>query len=510
MTPQTGQNHQAAFTALQRRLVSPLDGSPRPRTVLVLPSFSLDPAGMAKIPGILHYEERLLAFLHLLRVPDRRIVYATSTPVPPVAVDYALGLVRSLPARHARPRLTLVDCADASPRPLTQKILARPDVVERLRRAVGDPRDACILAFNGSPHERDLALRLGVPLFACRPDLAHLGSKSGAREVFAEAGVPFPAGFGHLRDEDDLVTALAALRARAPAPERAMIKVNDGFGAGGNALFDFRGAPTAGGVEAWVRAALPRRVTFATPPEDWERYSAKFAEMGGVVEEFVEGADSRSPSAQVSVSPTGEARVLSTQDQFFVGAGHQTYAGCTAPAHPDYRRDVHDLALRTGRALAGKGVVGIASVDFVSARADGVPRLLAAEINLRMGGGTAPRMFLEGVADARLDEETGGFRAPDGRPLCYLATDRLESEAYRGLTPEAVLAAARRGGLLYDERAGAGAVFHMLGALPGFGKMGAVVIDRTTSAAHERYQAVVAALDAAAAAAARGPGPAAR
>ncbi|NYI98333.1 hypothetical protein HNR12_004610 [Streptomonospora nanhaiensis] len=506
MTLQTGHNHQAAFTALQERLASPLDGSPHPRTVLVLPSFTLDPAGMAKIPGVMHYEERLLSFLHLLRAQDRRLVYVTSTPIPPIAVDYALGLVRSLPAWHARRRLTLVDCADASPRPLTRKILARPDVVERLRRAVGDPRDACILAFNGSPHERELALRLGMPLFACGPDLAHLGSKSGAREVFAEAGVPSPAGFGHLRDEDDLVKALAALRARAPASTRAMIKVNDGFGAGGNALFDFRGAPAAGGLETWIRAALPRRVTFATAPESWERYRARFAEMGGVVEEFVEGADSRSPSAQVSVAPTGEARVLSTQDQFFVGAGRQTYAGCTAPAHEDYRRDVHGLALRTGRALARKGMVGIASVDFVSALVGGVRRLFAAEINLRMGGGTAPRMFLEGVADARLDEETGSFRTPDGRPLCYLATDRLESEAYRDLTPERVLDTAYRGGLLYDERAGSGAVFHMLGALPGFGKMGAVVVDRTTAAAHDRYRAVVAALDAAAA---RPPGQAA-
>ncbi|CAM5241169.1 peptide ligase PGM1-related protein [Streptomyces canarius] len=190
--------------------------------------------------------------------------------------------------------------------------------------------------------------------------------------------------------------------------------------------------------------------------------------------------------------------MLSTQDQFFVGAAGQTYAGATAPALEDYRLELHALASRTGRALAAKGVVGIASVDFVSARAEGGGwRHHALEINLRMGGGTAPLNFLEGVAQARLDPATGSYLTPDDVPLCYVATDRLQHERYRTLTAQRVLGIASREGLLYRDRDRRGAVFSMLGALPEFGKMGAVVIDRSHGAARERYRAVVAALDAA-------------
>ncbi len=57
------------FRQLQRRLRDPFDpiGDRRPGTVVVLPSMTLDHAGLAKIPGVRHYEERWLVFLQLLR-----------------------------------------------------------------------------------------------------------------------------------------------------------------------------------------------------------------------------------------------------------------------------------------------------------------------------------------------------------------------------------------------------------------------------------------------------------
>ena len=42
-------------------------------------------------------------------------------------------------------------------------------------------------------YERDLALRLGIPLYGSDPSLFHLGSKTGSREMFAQAGVAYPA-----------------------------------------------------------------------------------------------------------------------------------------------------------------------------------------------------------------------------------------------------------------------------------------------------------------------------
>jgi hypothetical protein len=46
-----------------------------PRTVVILPSLSLDADILAKVTGAVHYEERMLCLLMLLRMPLTRIIY---------------------------------------------------------------------------------------------------------------------------------------------------------------------------------------------------------------------------------------------------------------------------------------------------------------------------------------------------------------------------------------------------------------------------------------------------
>jgi hypothetical protein len=63
------------ISSLQQRLRDPFDpiGSKRPGTVVILPSMTLDHAGLVKIPGVRHYEGRWLVFLQLLRYPETRV-----------------------------------------------------------------------------------------------------------------------------------------------------------------------------------------------------------------------------------------------------------------------------------------------------------------------------------------------------------------------------------------------------------------------------------------------------
>ena len=69
---------QERLPGLYRRVFS----DPRePRTVVVVPSLSLDPEELAKIDGVVHYEERLLCLLMLLRMPRTEILYVTSLPI---------------------------------------------------------------------------------------------------------------------------------------------------------------------------------------------------------------------------------------------------------------------------------------------------------------------------------------------------------------------------------------------------------------------------------------------
>ena len=109
----------ARFGRLQKQFAESFseifDDPSRPRTVLIVPSLSLDQQVMAKISGVHHYEERMLCLLLLLRLPRTRVIYVTSTPISEAIIDYYLHLLPGIPSLHARRRLTLVSCNDASP-----------------------------------------------------------------------------------------------------------------------------------------------------------------------------------------------------------------------------------------------------------------------------------------------------------------------------------------------------------------------------------------------------------
>src|SRR4051794_910487 len=89
-----------------------------PKTVVILPSLTLDAEILQKIDGVNYYEERMLCLLLLLRMPHTHVVFLSSMPVDPVIVDYYLHLLPGITGYHARQRLTLLSCFDASPKSL--------------------------------------------------------------------------------------------------------------------------------------------------------------------------------------------------------------------------------------------------------------------------------------------------------------------------------------------------------------------------------------------------------
>ena len=119
------------FSRLQERLPAlfrEVLGDPAaPRTVVVVPALSLDPDQLARIAGTIHYEERHLSMLLLLRMPATRLVYVTSQPLHPTLVDYYLGMLQGVPPEHARRRLVLLSAFDGTPGSLlVARILAEP------------------------------------------------------------------------------------------------------------------------------------------------------------------------------------------------------------------------------------------------------------------------------------------------------------------------------------------------------------------------------------------------
>ena len=195
--------------------------------------------------------------------------------------------------------------------------------------------------------------------------------------------------------------------------------------------------------------------------------------MGGIVEELIEEQGTTSPSAQLRINPRGQVIPIATHDQILAGPSGQTYVGCRFPAADAYRLEVQETASRVGAVLAAKGVVSRFSIDFLAYPTDAGPwRLLALEINLRMGGTTHPFLALKFLTAGQLEPRTGLFRSPGGLPKYYRATDNLGSEAYRGLLPEDLIDIVTVNRLHYDHGSETGVLFHIMGALSEFGKGG--------------------------------------
>src|SRR5665213_1792 len=60
------------------------------KTVIIIPSLTLDQEILAKVDGVIQYEERMLCLLMLLRMPNTHVIYVTSTPVHNIIMDCLL------------------------------------------------------------------------------------------------------------------------------------------------------------------------------------------------------------------------------------------------------------------------------------------------------------------------------------------------------------------------------------------------------------------------------------
>jgi hypothetical protein len=466
-----------------------------PRTVVVIPSHSLDQEVLSKISGVHHYEERMLCLLMLLKFPRTNVVYVSSQPIHDTIIDYYLHLLPGIPGKHARQRLTMLSCHDSSPVALSQKILERPRLLARIRQSIPDRHSAHITCFNASPLERTLAVRLNIPLYACDPALRHLGSKSNSRAIFKEAGVDTADGFEHLRDEQDLVQALSVLKQRNPQMRRAVIKLNDGFSGEGNAVFSYNHHGSDGRLERWIEAELPHRTRFEAAEETWDQYQSKFADMGGIVECWVDGKHKCSPSVQCRINPLGEAELVSTHDQVLGGPNGQVFLGCTFPADRTYRQDIQEAGMRVANVLKQRGVIGRFGIDFVSVRSGNQWKHYAIEINLRKGGTTLPFLMLQFLTNGEYDVQSGRYYIPTGRSRYYYASDNLQKPIYKGLTPDDLIDTMVYNGLHFHSASQYGVVFHLMGALSEFGKFGVVCIGKSREHAQMLYNHTLSALD---------------
>jgi len=459
-------------------------------TSVVIPSISVNQEELAKVEGSAYYEERLLFTLIRLANPLSRVIYVTSQPVHQEILEYYLQHLPGVPLSRARSRLLVLCLYDASPKPLTLKILERPRTIERMRRFIGDPNRAYLTCYNSTILERRLAVELGIPLNAVDPELLWMGTKSGSRKIFEEAGVPFPLGTNDIRTRDEVVAALERVALARPGIRRAVVKLNESFAGEGNGVYAFRQPLPSEREERLLDIARGLEgMQWPGNRETLGEFLRKLGQMGGIVEEWIEADEVESPSVQMQVHPDGTLEIISTHDQVLGGSTGQAYLGCRFPADERYRAPILEAGWRIGQVLAAHGALGRFGVDFVVTRKGHGPwQAHAVEVNLRMGGTTPPFMALEFLGGGHLDRETGLYIAADGRPKYYYATDNLKSPAYRGLLPEDLLDLMVEYGMHFRHQGPTGVLFFMIGALSQFGKLGVTAIANSLDEAEGLYE----------------------
>ena len=485
-------NDREAFEHLQKGLVdlwptmSPRSLDPEPRTVIVVHSVSFWVPEHV-YPLFPAYEERFLFFvLTALRQRSTRVVYVTSQPFNPRLVDYFLDLVPGLNLEDVRRKLTFISLSDPSPKPLTEKILSRPHVMKRIQREVARTGRAMIFPFNVSSLEMELAVQLGVPVYGPDPGLDRWGTKIGSRTIFMEEGVNHPVGVEGISTINELTSGIEKIRKQHPWVNRVIVKLDRAVSGLGNATIDIEGVTDRDDIVAAIRNLTPE-----DGESDAPTYLGELRTGGGIVEELIAGDQFRSPSVQLRNSPLGEVEIISTHDQVLGGPTGQMFLGCRFPTDPAYVRAISEEAMKVGRRLADEGVIGRYGIDFVVTRnGDGSWLAFAIEINLRNGGTTHPFLTLIALTDGEYDAESGVFVAPDGSARHYMASDHLEDESLKRLTPDDLLDLAAEAPLAWDAQTLIGPAFHLVSAIAVAGQIGVTAIGSSQESAQEIYSTV--------------------
>ncbi len=450
------------------------DGSGAER-VVVLPSMTipLPPEMIAFAAPILRtHEERLLCFLPMLRQQSTHLIYLSSVEVPPAAVDYWLDLVPGLGVAGARGRLTMLTLEDASPRSLAEKVLDRADVLGRVRDLVAGARVAYLLPSHANEPDFQVASRIGIPVYGVAPALMkRFASKSGARAVFAACDVPHPSGVAGVRTVDEVAAAIRSLRS-AGRPATDMVLKRD-LGGGGHLNAILR---TADASDAELRDRV-LRLEPDDPKLGVDFFLKLLASGGGVVEELLTGAELRSPSAMLRITPQARVEVIATHDQVLGGSSKQSYIGCRFPAHAGYAATIARFALEIGRHMADAGVVGHVGIDFICRRDGDGWEAFAIEINPRMTGTMHHAYTLRMLTRGEYDSNAGLFLTRHGSPRYYVGSD--EVRARPGAEPGQVIDQFQNSELAWDAGDEVGVVLHTLSATAVTGSVGVTAIGST-------------------------------
>ena len=165
------------------------------------------------------------------------------------------------------------------------------------------------------------------------------------------------------------------------------------------------------------------------------------------------------------------------------------------PAKKEYHVEIGAIGKKIAEELKRLGVLGRFAVDFMSVKQPNGWKHYPDWDQSSQRRHTHPFIMLQYLTDGVYIWQEGAYMMADGQTRSYVSSDNVQSEKYKGLTPHDLIDIAMCNHILYDGAKQTGVMFHMIGALSEFGKLGMVCIGKSVEEANEIYRNTIAILD---------------
>lgn len=475
------------------------------RTFVVVPGLNHPKyVDLSKVQGLKYTEERMFFFLFLLKYKNTKIVYVTTKGFNKDLFNYYVGLISEDEAdmNERLKRLVHIEVDNKKNMALVHKVLDNPGIIEKIKNELDNPERTVLRTYNVTEAERELAIKLGVPLFGSGQKFDFIGTKSGARKMFRLAKANTIPGFEDIMHFNDLIASIVKLIKKYPNYKKLMIKRNYSSSGKGNCIVRIGHLLEDHNVdsvrtdsqklEKIIKANLKDYMIFQKEDEVYADYVKKFNQSGGIIELYIPGQIKYSPSTQVLINADKKARIVSTHEQILGGPDNQLFLGCKFPTIPSHRRLIIKEGEKIANVLAQKGIIGNFAIDYVVVydKNHKNPIVWPIEINLRKGGTTHPFRTAFFLTGAIYNPTTGNLMSGK-TPIHYYAMDFIEDQKYRQFNSEELINLVKNSKISFNKETKQGVLLYITGMLEEYGRFGAICIGQSAEEAEEYYKKMI-------------------
>ncbi len=441
-----------------------------------LTSMTFDAVLTEAIEGLEHYEMRCLWEISRVINEGVHVHFFTKKIVNPQAINHFYKIFNLSTNQINRIKFYSVEeilKEKNLPQDLSDYVLNNPQV-RAVFSEICQNKNSYLECFVLTEKERKVSDVFNLPTYWCHENVEYLKTKSGNRKIL-NGVTKLPKGLGDLYSIEQVVACLKALSHKT-LNRKFVIKLNDGVSGDGNGFIKL---PAGKINEHTIRQSLIE-TDYVSSKMTYTKFFREFAKIGGVVEEFIDGNNKRSPSVQIFLKPDNSFDIISSHEQVLDSSGAR-FLGARFPACDYHRNIILREAGKIAKRLLANKIFGIIGLDFLTIESiDGYEAYLI-EINLRKGGTTHPFWTAKAALhNAKTCQKSGMFLIAEKERRMYHSNDNIiiqDLEKTRSLSE--LFRLLEGSGLLFSDKTQKGAIFHMANSYEPIGKIGAVFIGET-------------------------------